>query len=101
MIPNALILSLIVRESLEAELVDQLSALADYPLFLVSNLRGHNDTHHGLSVAEQVEGTAPLIRMSLFTDEATANRIIDHLRAHFPNAGIRWWCIPVESGLIE
>lgn len=34
MIPNALMLSLIAGQSLEAELVDQLSELADYPLFL-------------------------------------------------------------------
>ena len=67
MTPNTLMLSLIARQSLEAELVDQLSELADYPLFLVSNLRGHNDTHHGLSVAEQVEGTAPLIRLMEWT----------------------------------
>ena len=100
MTPNTIILSFIAGQSLEAELVDHLSELANYPLFLVSNLRGHNATDHILSVAEQVEGTAPLIRMSLFTDEATANRIIDHLREHFPNAGIRWWRIPVESGLI-
>jgi hypothetical protein len=99
--PNALMLSLIAGQSLEDELVDQLSELADYPIFLVSHLRGHNDTHRKLSTAEQVEGTAPLIRLSLFTDEATANRIIDHLRANFRNAGIRWWRIPVESGLIE
>jgi hypothetical protein len=101
MTPNAIILALIAGQSLEAELVDQLSELADYPLFLVSNLRGHNDTHRGLSVAEQVEGTAPLIRLSLFTDEETANRIIDYLREHFPNAGIRWWTTPVTAGLIE
>jgi hypothetical protein len=42
-----------------------------------------------------------LIRLSLFTDETTANRIIDHLHKHFPNAGIRWWSTPVASGLIE
>jgi hypothetical protein len=101
MTPNAIILALIAGQSLEAALVDQLSGLADYPLFLVSNLRGHNDTHRGLSVAEQVEGTAPLIRLSLFTDEATANRIIDYLRTHFPKAGIRWWITPVTAGLIE
>lgn len=99
--PNALMLSLIAGQSLEDALVDQLSELADYPMFLVSHLRGHNDTHRNLSAAEQVEGTAPLIRLSLFTDEATANRIIDHLGEHFPNAGIRWWCSPVETGLIQ
>ena len=101
MTPNAIILALIAGQSLEAELVDQLSELANYPLFLVSNLRGHNDTHRGLSVAEQVEGTAPLIRLSLFTDEETANCVIDYLREHFPNAGIRWWITPVTAGLIE
>lgn len=101
MTPNAIMLSLIAGQPLEAELVDQLSALADYPLFLVSALRGHNDTHQELSVAEQVEGTAPLIQLRLFTDEATVRRIIDHLHTHFPNAGIRWWMTPVTTGLIE
>ncbi len=101
MTPNAIMLSLIVGQDLEAELVDQLSALADYPLLLVSHLRGHNDTHRPLSVAEQVEGTSPLIRLSLHTDEATAATIINYLHTHFSRAGIRWWMTPVTAGLVE
>lgn len=101
MTPNALILTLIAGQALEAELVDQLGELADYPLVLVSNLRGHNDTHRNLSVAEQVEGTAPLIRLSLFTDEATAQQIIDYLGQHFAHTGIRWWITAATTGLIE
>lgn len=101
MITNSSMLSLIAAQTLEAELVDQLSELADYPLLLVSNLRGHNDMQRKLSVAEQVEGTAPLIRLTLVTDEAMAERIIEHLKAHFPTAGIRWWLTPATSGHIE
>lgn len=99
--PNALMLTLIASHELEAPLVDALSALADFPLMLVSNLRGHNDTHRALSVAEQVEGTLPLIRLSLHTDEATATAILAHLATHFKGAGIRWWSTPIRTGLIE
>lgn len=98
---NAITLSLIADQALEAELVDQLSELADYPLLTVSSLRGHNDTHRPPSVAEQVEGTSPLIRLSLHTDEATAARIVDYLHGHFSGAGIRWWTTPVTTGLVE
>jgi hypothetical protein len=101
MIPNAIMFTLIAGQELEAELVDALSELAEYPLMMVSNLRGHNDTRRELSVAEQVEGTLPLIRLSLHTDEATAVQIIDYLSAHFNDAGIRWWSTPIRTGLIE
>ncbi|OYY56765.1 MAG: hypothetical protein B7Y53_01060 [Halothiobacillus sp. 28-55-5] len=98
--PNALMLTLIASHELEAALVDALSTLAEYPLMLVSNLRGHNDTQRGLSVAEQVEGTLPLIRLSLHTDEATARQIIDYVSQHFSGAGIRWWSTPICTGVI-
>ncbi len=101
MTPNAIMFTLIAGQELEAELVDALSELAEYPLMMVSNLRGHNDTHRSLSVAEQVEGTLPLIRLSLHTDEATAAAIIEHLRANFGGTGIRWWSTPISTGLIE
>lgn len=101
MTPNAIMFTLIAGQALEAELVDALSELAEYPLMLVSSLRGHNDTHRSLSVAEQVEGTLPLVRLSLHTDEATALKIIDYLRDHFQCAGIRWWSTPISTGLIE
>ncbi|MGD9888948.1 MAG: DUF3240 family protein [Halothiobacillaceae bacterium] len=101
MTPNAMMFTLIAGQALEAELVDALSAQADYPLMLVSNLRGHNDTQRSLSVAEQVEGTLPLVRLTLHTDEATALRLIDYLREHFHGAGIRWWSVPISTGLIE
>ena len=100
MMPNAVLLTLIASPELEADLVDALSALADSPLLLASHLRGHNDTQHRLSVAEQVEGTRPLLRLSLQTDEATAAIIINHLAQHFAGAGIRWWCAPISSGVI-
>jgi hypothetical protein len=99
--PNALMFTLIAEQALEAALVDALSELAEYPLMMVSNLRGHNDTCRALSVAEQVEGTLPLIRLSLHTDEATARKLIDHLSLHFAGAGIRWWSTPISTGLIE
>ena len=59
MTPNAIILSLIAGQSLEAELVDQLSELADYPLFLVSNLRRGTGRRHSA-----VDSPEPIYRRS-------------------------------------
>ncbi|MGC8697539.1 MAG: DUF3240 family protein [Halothiobacillus sp.] len=98
--PNAVMLTLIARQDLEAALVDALSALADYPLLLVSGLRGHNDAQSRMSVAEQVEGTLPLVRLSLHTDEATAVKVLEYLAKHFAGAGIRWWSTPICAGVI-
>ena len=98
MTPNALRLDLISPSELEADLTDWLTELTPAAPLLVTNVRGHNDASRPMTVAEQVAGTMPLIRLSLTTDEATARRVLESLTTNYANSGVRWSMWPVETG---
>lgn len=100
MSPNAVRLDLICTRELEADLTDWLTEHTPQDPLLVTNVRGHNDASRPMTVAEQVAGTLPLIRLSVTTDEATARRIIAALATDYARSGIRWTLWPVEVGRI-
>lgn len=100
MTPNALRLDLICPRNLEADLIDWLAEHAPSKPLLVTSVRGYNDASRPMTLAEQVEGTLPLIRLSLTTDETGAQHVLAALTNDFARSGIRWSMWPVETGRV-
>lgn len=93
-------LELIAPCALEAEVIDWISEHAPSDPLLVVNVRGYNDASRPMTVAEQVEGTLPMIRLNLTTDEATAQRVLAALTTDFSGSGIRWCLFPLTTGVV-
>lgn len=100
MTPNAIRLDLIGPRELEADLTDWLTELMPEAPLLLTTVRGHNDASRPLTLAEQVEGTLPLIRLSLTTDETTAGQVLAKLAIDYAGSRIRWSLWPVETGWV-
>jgi len=100
MTPNALRLDLICPRDLEADLTDWLTERQPEAPLLVTNVRGHNDASRPMTVAEQVAGTLPLIRLSLTTHEDNARELLASLSADYAGSGVRWSMWLVETGWV-
>jgi len=93
-------LEFIAPRVLEAELIDWVAEQTPTDPMLVASVRGYNDSSRPMTVAEQVEGTLPMFRLSITTDEVTAQRVLAALADDFTGSGIRWTLFPVTLGIV-
>lgn len=100
MSPNAIRLDLICPRELEADLTDWLTERQPEAPLLVTHVNGHNDASRPMTIAEQVAGTLPLIRLSLTTNEETARQLLASLATDYAGSGVRWSMWPVETGRV-
>jgi len=93
----AALFELIAPRALEPELVDWLAEQFPEEPFLVTHLHGHNIQVFGMSAREQVQGTIPLLRLTVEVGAADAVSIGPRLDEAFPRARKRWWVIDLAA----
>ena len=94
--PDALF-ELIAPRALEPELVDWLAEQCPQEPFLVTHLHGHNIQVLGMSNREQVQGTIPLLRLTVHTGLEQARCIGPDMQRAFPRARLRWWVVTLDT----
>ena len=85
------ILTLIVPQMLEEDVVDFFLGQEDPQGFTSLQVRGHSSRHGGMSVIEQVTGRQQMVQFQVLIDQPQVEEICECLKALFPGTGIRYW----------
>lgn len=87
--------------SLEEAMVDCLLAFENAQGFSSYPVYAHDNLHETLSLAEQVSGRQKKIGFQLYIEHSALSKLLEHLKAEFSGAGLRYWVMPIiEQGEI-
>ena len=89
--PNQGVMTLIVPQMLEEDIVDFFLGQDDQQGFTSLQVRGHSSRHGCMSVIEQVTGRQQQVQFQILIDESQVEDLCQRLKSLFPGAGIRYW----------
>jgi hypothetical protein len=88
---NQGILTLVVPQMMEDELVDFFLDSEHQHGFTSLQARGHSSQHGGLSLIEQVTGRKQQVQFEILVNESQARDICKRLESTFSGSGIHYW----------
>ncbi len=98
---SSLCLTLVCSPAIEEKLLDLLLLSPHVSFFTSTATAAHGMAHDNLDQTEQVLGRARATEIQVILAAADKAALLDSIRQHFSNAGLRYWITAVaEAGEI-
>ncbi len=94
---GGILLTLMVPQLLEDNMVDWLMLNAEDRLFLSGVVSAHAAGHERLSLMEQVTGRRQQIRFDVLLEAEEVDGVLKQLKQDFKHTGIRFWMAPLHQ----